>query len=147
MEPPDEEEGEEEEEVDVMAFVRSIVSVPESMCFLMTASAADDDGAWVPKAQIRFCGLVSDESTGIVNVKLGVFPWTFDNDGIAVAILGGELTTEGVTSAGDERCESVIEPEPAGSGHMITMGELAMVFPKPIDIQAIVAAPVLSIVY
>jgi hypothetical protein len=56
---------------------------------------------------------------------------TLINEGSGVAILGGSLTTVGITSADVSRCDSVIVPSELG--HMMTMGECAMVLPKPLQ--------------
>ena len=42
-------------ELELIVLVRSRTKVPESLCWSRFASTADEDGAVVPKAHIRFC--------------------------------------------------------------------------------------------
>lgn len=112
----------------VRVFVRSSVVGPESRCCTREASILELPGFAEEYAQIMLEPLFED--AGIVNTSLGLLPVRSEDDGCAVAVRGGALSTVGITSPGALRGESVTVP--SEFGHMMTMGVLAICAPKPL---------------
>jgi len=90
------------------------------------ASTADELGAIIPNAQITFSCV--SEFAGIVNPSFGgSVPFREVSDAENVAILGGLLSTVGMTCADALRCERVTEE--SGFGHKMTMEVFIIVVP------------------
>ena len=70
------------------------------------------------------------ESVGTVKLIFGLLPERTERDCASVAARGGFGSTVGMTSWGAFRWESVMEP--SEFGHIITMGEFAICWPKPL---------------